>query len=396
MAGALHGVKVVDLSQVIAGPLCTLLLGDFGADVIKIEPPDGDSSRQLGSTRLGGDSDYYLAANRNKRSVVLDLKTPRGLAMVKALIRGADVVVENFRPGVMERLGLSYETLLADNPGLIYCSINGFGHDGPHRDKPALDPVVQAMSGVMQLTGTPDSGPLKTGILLSDFVTPLFGTMGVLAALYARNASGKGQRIDVSMLDATIFAMLPRDGHFFATGETPARMANAHYAIVPYNTFRTSDDRHIMVIAHDDKFWRALTKGLGLDALVDDARFRGGPERAANRQALEALMTDAFVGATLDHWEGRLTASGALFAPVRDFEQVFGDPGVKAGMVATVAHPTAGEVRLLKSPVRFSVTPADIRRAPPLLGEHTDAVVAALDGAAAGARSGASSPWTDR
>ena len=150
MAGALHGVKVVDLSQVIAGPLCTLLLGDFGADVIKIEPPDGDSSRQLGSTRLGGESDYYLAANRNKRSVVLDLKTPRGLAMVKALIRGADVVVENFRPGVMERLGLSYETLIVDNPGLIYCSINGFGHDGPHRDKPALDPVVQAMSGVMQ------------------------------------------------------------------------------------------------------------------------------------------------------------------------------------------------------------------------------------------------------
>ncbi|MFM0223709.1 CaiB/BaiF CoA transferase family protein [Paraburkholderia dipogonis] len=215
MNGVLDGIRVLDLTQMVAGPLCTLLLGDLGADVIKVEPPDGDASRQIGVNRECGESDYFLSLNRNKRSVVLDLKSAQGIETLKALASHSDIVVENFRPGTMEKLGIGYDVLSELNPGLIYCGMSGFGNDGPYRDRPALDPVIQAMSGVMQLTGTPESGPLKAGVLISDFVPPLFGTIGVMAALYARSSSGQGQRVDVSMLDATVFSMIPREGFYF-------------------------------------------------------------------------------------------------------------------------------------------------------------------------------------
>ena len=386
MSGVLAGIRVLDLTQMVAGPLCTLLLGDLGAEVIKVEPPDGDSSRQIGVNRACGESDYFLSLNRNKRSIVLDLKTPGGIETLKAIATNSDIVVENFRPGTMEKLGIGFDVLSALNPGLIYCSMSGFGQSGPYRDRPALDPVIQAMSGVMQLTGTSESGPLKTGILISDFVPPLFGTIGVMGALYARATSGRGQRVDVSMLDATVFSMVPREGFYFATGRTPGRLGNAHYQISPWNTYRTSDDRHIMIVAHTDKFWRALASALGRADLVSDPRFLGNALRLENREALETEIAMAFARDTLSHWTQVLTDAGVLFAPVRDFEEVFSDPVVRDGIVQTVRHPTAGDLPLLRNPIKLSTHGPDIRRPPPLLGEHTDEILAELDAQTRGRR----------
>lgn len=374
--GVLDGVRIVDLTQMVAGPLCTLLLGDLGADVIKVEPPTGDSARDIGVNRACGESDYFLSMNRNKRGVVLDLKTSQGVEALKVLASHADVLVENFRPGTMDKLGVGYEVLAAANPRLIYASLSGFGPDGPYRDRPALDPVIQAMSGVMQLTGTPTSGPLKTGMLLSDFVPPLFGTIGVLAALYARRDSGKGQRVDISMLDATVFAMVPREAYWFATGKMPPRLGNAHHQMAPWNTYATRDGRHLIVVAHTDKYWRCLLAALRREDLAADPRFATNKDRMAHREELDALLERTFREDTLEGWTQRLTRADALFAPVRDFDQVFADPVVRDTMVQTVWHPTVGELPLLRTPVRLSANPVSIRSAPPLFGQHTEEVLA--------------------
>lgn len=379
MSRVLDGIRVLDLTQMVAGPLCTLLLGDLGADVIKVEPPDGDSSRQIGVNRACGESDYFLSLNRNKRSIVLDLKTPTGVETVKALAQSCDIVAENFRPGTMEKLGIGWDALSALNPRLIFCSMSGFGQAGPYRDRPALDPVIQAMSGVMQLTGSAESGPLKTGVLISDFVPPLFATIGVIAALYARTSSGKGQRVDVSMLDATVFSMVPREAYYFSTGRTPGRLGNAHYQISPWNTYRTQDGRHILVVAHTDKFWRALVVAIGRGDLADDARFRTNANRLEHRGALELEIALAFLGGTLEHWTQALSQAGVLFAPVRDFDEVFADPVIRDGVVQAVAHATAGNVQLLRNPIKLSGSEIDIRRPPPLLGEHTQEVLSELN-----------------
>jgi len=375
MKGALNGIRVLDLTQMVAGPLCTMLLGDLGADVIKVEPPEGDSSRQIGVNRACGESDYFLSLNRNKRSVVLDLKTEKGVEVLKALASLSDIVVENFRPGTMEKLGIGYDVLSGLNPRIIYCGMSGFGNDGPYRDRPALDPVIQAMSGVMQLTGTVESGPLKTGVLISDFVPPLFGTIGIMGALYARAESGKGQKVDVSMLDVTVFSMMPREGFYFSTGKTPGRFGNAHYQISPWNTYRTIDERFVMVVAHTEKFWRALARAVDRPELLEDCRFSSNKDRLANREALEVELGKAFEKDTLASWTERLTAAGVLFAPVRNFEEVFNDPVVRDGMVESVNHATAGDVPLLRNPIKMSGNQVDIRRPPPLLGEHTEEVI---------------------
>jgi crotonobetainyl-CoA:carnitine CoA-transferase CaiB-like acyl-CoA transferase len=372
----LDGIRVLDLTQMVAGPLCTLLLGDMGADIVKVEPPDGDSARHIGRNRPGGESDYFLSMNRNKRGIVLDLKTPAGVEALRALAARADVLVENFRPGTMEKLGIGYESLRETNPRLIYCGLSGFGSTGAYRDRPALDPVIQAMSGLMQLTGTPDSGPLKTGVLLSDFVPPLFGAIGVLGALRARDQSGVGQRVEISMLDATVFSMAPREQYFFATGRTPARLGNAHYQLAPWNTYATSDGRHLMVVSHNDKYWRNLMGVLGRESLTTDPRFATNADRLANRDALDELIAASFVRHTLDHWTARLTQGDVLFSLVRDLPEVFADPEVRDAMVETVQHPTVGELPLLRTPIRMASTPVSIRRAPPLLGQHTDEVLA--------------------
>lgn len=378
MTTALHGIKVVDFSQMMAGPLCTMLLGDYGADVIKVEPPQGDSIRKTGDVLIGGETEYFLSLNRNKRSIVLDLKTEEGLDHALELLEDADILVENFRPGTADKLGIGYERVRKLNPRLIYCAMSGFGKDGPDRNRPALDPVIQAMSGMMQLTGTEETGPLRTGFALSDYVTPMFALAGILVALHARHASGRGQRIDLSMLDATIFSMIPREGYYFATGKTPARLGNQHYQIAPYNTYETADGRQIFVLAHNEKFWRSLVHALDDATLAADARFRSNEGRTEHREALNALLQRLFKQDTAAAWSQRLSQAGVLFSLVRTLEEVFDDPQVQASMVSQVEHPAAGTVRLLSNPVKLSGNPADIRHYPPRLGEHTDEVLREL------------------
>ncbi|MGE0803080.1 MAG: CaiB/BaiF CoA transferase family protein [Lautropia sp.] len=375
----LGGIRVLDFSQMMAGPLAGMLLGDFGADVIKIEPPEGDPLRRTGETQVGGESEYYLSLNRNKRSLILDLKSPEGLSTARSLARDADVVVENFRPGTADRLGIGYEALRALNPRLVYCSLSGFGAAGAHRERPALDPVIQAMSGIMQLTGTTTSGPLRTGFPVSDYATPLLALSGILAALVARNTSGVGQRIDLSMLDATIFSLLPREGFYFATGRTPERSGNAHYQLAPYNTYETADSRQIFLIGHNEKYWQAIVRALEAEELASDPRFGSAGSRHAHRSELDRELTDRIRERPIDHWVARLTAAGALFSVVRTWDEVFADPEVQRDMIATVPHPVAGTLRLLANPVRFAGASLPIRRHPPRLGEHNAEILAELD-----------------
>ena len=385
--GPLEGIRVRDFTQMMAGPLCAMLLGDLGADVIKIEPPEGDAIRRTGETFLGGETESFLSFNRNKRSVVIDLKAEAGQEAGRGLAAGADVVLENFRPGSAERLGVGYETLRALNPRLVYCSISGFGRAGADRARPALDPVIQAMSGIMQLTGSDETGPLRTGFPFSDLVTPLFATIGVLAALRVRERTGQGQRVDLSMLDATIFGMMPREAYFFATGRTPSRLGNEHYQIAPWNTYETADGRHLIVVAHTEKFWHALLTALDAPELGADPRFLSNADRVRNRAALNARLAAAFRTASLDEWTPRLTAAGVLFAPVRSLPEVFSDPRVRREMLVELDHPTAGRITVLANPLRFSETPATVRRCPPRLGEHTAEVLSPETDEAGGAAS---------
>jgi formyl-CoA transferase len=374
--GPLDGVRVADFSQMMAGPLCSMLLGDLGADVVKIEPPDGDAVRSLGETFIGGETEYFLSLNRNKRSVVVDLKTEDGRAVAGRLLARADVVLENFRPGTTERLGLDYERVRAINDRVVYCSVSGFGRDGERAQRAALDPVIQAMSGVMALTGTPSSGPLKTGFPFADFTTPLLATIGILGALYARQLTGRGQRLELTMADAALFGTIPREGYFFATGRSPERLGNEHYQIVPYNVYETADGRHLMLIAHSDKFWSALAHGLGDPGLAEDARFKTNADRLRHRDAVNARIAERVRAATLAEWCGRLADAGALFAPVRDFAEIAADERVRREMLVELDHPAAGRITVFANPLRYAETPADVRRAPPRLGEHTREVLA--------------------
>ena len=370
-------MRVLDLSQIIAGPLCTLVLGDLGADVIKVEPPEGDSARAIGETRIGGESDYLISMSRNKRSVVIDLKTPAGVETLRALAATCDVVVENFRPGTVDRLGVGYDAIAAINPGIIYASVNGFGNEGPNRDRPALDTIVQALSGIMEITGDERTGPLKTGFPLADYVTPLYATIGIIAALYERNRTGKGQRVDVAMIDATLFTAIPKEQYFFAHGRSPKAMGNAHFQIVPAGTYRTSDGRSIMLMAHTDKYWRILAEALGDAALLNDERLDRNAGRVTQRAYVDERLAAAFASRSLAEWTEILERHGALFAPVRTLGEALTDPAL-AHMVVETDHPTAGRLKVLANPIRLSRTPATVRTAPPLLGQHTEEVLGEL------------------
>jgi crotonobetainyl-CoA:carnitine CoA-transferase CaiB-like acyl-CoA transferase len=375
-ASALQGIRVLDFTQQVSGPLATMLLADFGADVIKVEPPEGEAMRRTGETFFAGEAVYFLSLNRNKRGIVLDLATPEGRETAQRMAREVDIVAENFRPGVAERLGIDYATLSAQNPRLIYLSTSAFGRDGPDSKRPGMDPVVQAMSGVMQLTGDERSGPLKAGMPFSDVVTPLMSTIGVLAALQARNITGRGQRVDVAMIDASIFCMLPREQYYFSTGRTPARIGNSHYEIVPYNTYETSDGRFVMVIAHTDKHWQMLANAAGAGHLLTDARLERKAGRLANRDLIDHELGKAFASKPLAYWNQVLSEAEVMFAPVRTFEEVFEDPRIKRNLVTEHEHSVGGKFRLVANPINLSETPATTRRVPPMLGQHTQELLA--------------------
>ena len=372
----LKGIRVLDLSQIIAGPLCSMILGDLGAQVIKIEPPEGDAARSMGDTFLGGQSDYILSLNRNKRSIVIDLKKEDGRKVFYRLAGNADVILENFRPGTVEKLGVDYEALSKFNPRIIYCSISGFGQAGPYKDRPAMDPIIQAMGGIMGITGDPRTGPQKMGSPIGDFVAPLLATIGILGALYIREKTGEGQKIEISMLDGVIFSIIPREAYYFIKGKNLPLRGNQHFQIAPCNSYRTCDGGYIMMIAHTQKHWLNLCESLGYPHLGNDPRFKTNADRMKNVEELDRVLGDIFHQRTQKEWVEVLTPRGVMVAPVYTFEQLFRDPQVlHDGMVEEMDHPVAGKIKILKTPIKMSKTPPTIQTPPPRLGQHTQEIL---------------------
>jgi len=364
----------VDLTQVMGGPFCTMQLGDLGADVIKVEPPSGDLSRSLGGAALrmpGDDNAPFFALNRNKRSIVLDLTQQGDRAVFMALVRTADVVVESFRPGVTKRLGVDYDTVAALNPRIIYASISGFGQTGPYADRPGFDLVAQGMSGIMSITGEPNGTPVKCGVPIADLSVGLIAVNGVLAALIAREKTGRGQHIDTSLFESALAMSVWETTEFWATGEAPRALGSAHRLSAPYQAFRTSDG-YITLAALTTVQWKQLCVTLDRATLATDPRFETNALRMANRPALVGEIEAALGARTTAEWVRRMLAAGVPAGPIHDLAQVFQDPHTHARhMIEDVDHPVAGRVHTLGFPLKMSDTPLRVRRAPPLLGQHS-------------------------
>jgi crotonobetainyl-CoA:carnitine CoA-transferase CaiB-like acyl-CoA transferase len=378
-AGPLAGVTILDLSRVLSGPFCTMQLADMGARVVKVEHPErGDDTRAWGPPFLGGESAYYLSINRNKESITLDLKHPEARAVLDRLLAAADVVVENFRPGTMARLGLEYESVAARFPRLVYCSISGFGQDGPRRDAPGYDAVVQAEGGLMSITGPADRPAVRLGVAIGDIVAGLYATYAIAMALFARQRTGRGQYIDVGMLDSVASLLTYQAGLFFADGTMPRRMANRHPTIAPYDTFPVSDGEFVLAVGNDDQ-WRRLCGVLALDALARDDRYATNEQRVRNYEVLRPVLVARFSGFTRAEVIERLLASGVPCGSVRDIPEVLDDPQIAArDMVVRLPHATAGEISVLGVPPKLSETPGAVRTPPPRLGEHTDTILGEL------------------
>jgi crotonobetainyl-CoA:carnitine CoA-transferase CaiB-like acyl-CoA transferase len=375
----LRGLRVLDLSRVLAGPYCAMILGDLGAEVIKVEEPSkGDETRAWGPPNPGGESAYYLAINRNKRGITLNLKHPEALGVLDRLAARSDVLIQNFKPGTLERLGRDDAALAALNPRLIRCAITGFGPDGPYRDRPAYDFVLQAMTGLMSITGEPDGEPMRLGVAVVDIVTALYAVIAILAALQARERTGRGQRVDVSLLESGVAMLVNVASSYLNSGKVPARYGNAHPSIVPYQTFRAANGWLALAVGNDGQFVR-LCAVLGAPELAEDARYATNPARVANRERLVPLLQGYFIGRSVGHWVDTLLAEGIPCGPINSVDQVFGDPQVLARqMVQRIAHPTAGTIGMVGVPYNLADTPAGIDRHPPLHGEHTAEVLAEL------------------
>ena len=396
-AGPLAGIRVIDCSTVLAGPYCTMLLGDLGADVVKVEPPDGDATRGWGPPWVGDETagtrtaTYYLAINRNKRSLRLDLRTEAGRGVLRTLLRTGDVVVENFRAGGFERLGFTDSELEALNSDLVHLAISGYGTDGPEAAKPGYDFVIQAVSGLMSITGEPDGRPLKVGVAISDVVTGLFGAVSVLAGLLARRRGDAdratttvGQRIDVSLLQSTLAVLVNQAQSTLATGVAPGRLGNAHPSIVPYETFRTADGE-IAIGVGSPRQWPRFCEVLGVAELAADARFATNGDRVANRVELIAILGERLGQRSSADWLAALDAAGIPAGPIRDIREAFDSPEAAAiGSRVRLDHPVLGPVDQVRSPFELAATPAAIRRPPPLLGEHSREILleAGFDAAA--------------
>ena len=378
MVRPLDGVKVLDLSRILAGPYCTQYLGEMGADVVKVEPPGhGDDTRNWGPPFVGETDEavYYLAANRNKRGIVLDLKSERGQEAVRRLASTADVLVENFRPGTLEKWGLGYESLSAVNPRLIHLSITGFGQTGPYRDRPGYDLVAQAMGGVMDLTGEADGPPAKVGLPVADLNAGTWGIIGVLMALQARHLTGRGQYLDVSLLDTQLAWHVYAAGATFYDAPRPRRMGSAHPSIVPYQAYQVSDSWLIIAIG-SEKLWRVFCGVLGL-AIADESRFVTNAARAAHREELNALLSAVLVTKSADEWLKIFDAASIPAAPINTVDDIYADPwAAEREQVVRLPHPSMGTYVGTGFPVKASDTPARPTSAPPLLGQHTAEVLA--------------------
>jgi crotonobetainyl-CoA:carnitine CoA-transferase CaiB-like acyl-CoA transferase len=376
MTAALDGFTVLDFTRVLSGPYCTMQLADMGARVIKIEQPGkGDDTRGWGPPFINGESAYFLSVNRNKESLTLDLKHPAALDVLGRLLERADVLVENFRPGTMTRLGLGYEQLAERFPRLVYCSISGFGQTGPRRTEAGYDAVVQAEGGLMSITGAPDGEPFRLGVAIADIVSGMFAAQGIAFALLARERTGKGQLVDVSMLDATAALLTYQAGNYFATGQTPGRLGNRHPTIVPYETFEASDGTFVIAVGNDEQ-WRRFCATAGLDALGTDERFATNRARVAHYEVLRPLIAERLASESREFWVDRLRGAGVPCGSVRDVAEVLNDPQIEAReMVRQIEHDVAGAIRVTGVPIKLSATPGAVRTPPPLLGEHTNAVL---------------------
>ncbi len=377
--GPLAGIRVLDFTRVVAGPYCTMLLGDFGADIIKIEEPNGgDELRALGPPFMGEESVFFLSVNRNKRSVTLDLKDAAALATVREMVRNADVVVENFRPGVMERLGLGYIALRRLNPRLIYCSVSAFDANTSYGSRPGYDLLISGISGLQSMTGEPGRAPLRPGVNLVDLTAGTNAALGILMAVIARHSTGRGQKVDVSLMDGAFAILGQLAAIYLNTGTVPVRRTpeDLHPQIVPYGTFMARDGRYLNVTVPNNKFWGSFCAALDRAEWTDDPRFATNARRIANRTVLIPLVVARFAEDTRNRWIKRLLARDVPAGPVNTIDEVVKDRYIEeAGMLSSMAHATCGKVVTPAIPIRMSATPGRVRLPPPVLGEHNDEIL---------------------
>ncbi|OLC55173.1 MAG: formyl-CoA transferase [Acidobacteria bacterium 13_1_40CM_4_69_4] len=378
-APALEGVRVVDLTRFMAGPFGTAMLGDYGADVLKVEPPgEGDGARAWGPPFMGGESVYFLSVNRNKRSLTLNLRHPEGVALLLKLVDRADVVVENFTPGTMSRLGIGDEVLRGRNPRLIYCAISGFGQSGPYRDRPAFDLILQGMGGVMSTTGEEGGGPVRVGIPIADIAGGMYAAYAIVLALLSRGRTGAGQVLDVSMMDAQISWLSYYVGIYLASGEVPPRRGSAHATVVPYQAFVCADGRYITLGTGNDRLFRRFCEIAGL-TLADDPRFGTNPDRIRHRDELIPMLEGVFRSRPAGAWIEALQEAGVPCGPISTVDEIVRDPQVRAReMLVEIDHPSAGRITVPGLPIKSPEAPGSIRRPPPRLGEHTAEVLEEL------------------
>jgi len=377
--GPLEGIRVVDVSRVLAGPFCTMILGDLGAEVIKVEAPGGsDDTRGWGPPYAAGESAYYLCTNRNKRGITLDLKKEEGKRIFLRLIREADVLVENFKVGTLARMGLAPERLRKINPRLVVAEITGFGQTGPLSSLPGYDFIIQALGGLMSITGSEESGPMKVGVAIVDVLAGLYAALGILAALHERKRSGEGQIVDTALLDVCVASLVNVASNYLVGGKVAKRLGNAHPNIVPYQSFRAADQEMVIAVGNDRQFAK-LAEVLGRPELAKDERFATNPNRLSHREELTEALQRVFKRRPAREWIERLQEAGIPCAPIQRIDQVFDHPQVRAReMVVEMPHPSAEKVRLVGSPIKLSRTPVTYRRHPPLVGEHTREILREL------------------
>jgi crotonobetainyl-CoA:carnitine CoA-transferase CaiB-like acyl-CoA transferase len=375
----LDGIRVVDLSRILAGPYCSMLLSDFGAEIIKIENPDkGDDTRAYGPPFLEGESVYFLSINRGKKSLTLNLKTPEAREILKKLIQQSDVLLENFRRDYLQSIGFGYDEVVKLNPKIIYASVTGYGHTGPWADRPGYDLAIQGQGGIMSLTGDPNGPPYKTGTSLADITAGLYATLGILLALQARQRTGHGQKVDVSLLDGQVSFLTYQAGIYFGTGKSPTRKGNQHPTIAPYETFKARD-RWFNLAAGNDRLWQQFCDSIGRPDLKTHKKFATNPKRVQNHAELHPILEKIFAEKTADEWLALLEKHGIPCGPIYSVSEVLEHPQVRArDMVVERPHPKLKSVKMTGVPVKLSATPGEAGDAPPLLGQHTEEVLREL------------------
>ncbi len=382
MEGLLTGIRVLDLSRVLAGSYCSMMLGDLGADIIKVEQPEiGDETRHWGPPFAApGESAYFISVNRNKRSITIDLKKSAGIEIIKALAGKSDVFLENFSPGKMDDLGIGYEDIRSINPRIIYCSISGFGPDGPYKNRAGYDLSVSAFGGLMGITGEPDGPPIKVGVAITDVTTGISAQGAICAALFAREKTGIGKKIDLSLLETQVSALVNIGSSYLISGEIPKRWGTAHETIVPYQGFETKD-KYIIVAVGNDQIWVRFCNILGRPELAEDPRFKTNPLRVKNRDECIAILKDILKIRSRDEWLQLLNDHSIPCAPINSMDEVFKDPQVlHRNMLVEVEHPTAGKIKMVGMPVKYSDSDVGVRRPPPILGEHTHEILSEVLG----------------